>query len=135
MKKLTLIVFSFLIILNSCTTEPDEENSKYTLYKIKVNEISLADTISVGDSLSVKFWGLVGTDGCHKFEEFETKLIGNDLHITLWGTKPNFETACPAVMVYLDGKEFKTTFNQSGNYKIIIHQPDNSLLIESLVVI
>jgi hypothetical protein len=136
MKKVHQVVFLLgFIILNYCTTEPDQDDPRYASFKIKVDKISIPDTISSSDTLTLKFWGLVGTDGFHKFEEFETKLIGNDLHITLWGTKPNFETACPTVMVYLDGKEFKTTINQSGNYRIIIHQPDNSLLIESLVVI
>ena len=135
MKKYYLPIFLLsLFILNFCTTEPEQDNPRYTNFIIKVDKISVPDTISINDSLSINFWGLIGYDGCHQFKEFETRLIGNDLHMTLWGTKPNFETACPAVIVYLDGKEYKSTFEQIGNYEIIIHQPDNSLLIESLVV-
>lgn len=135
MKKLPKMVFLLgLIIFNYCSTEPDQDDSRYTSFKIKVDKVLIPDTISSSDTLTVKFWGLVGTNGCHEFKEFETRLIGSDLHITLWGARPNFETGCPDVMVYLDGSEYKTTFQQSGNYRIIIHQPDNSLLIESLVI-
>ena len=131
---LTIFVLS-LIIFNYCSTEPESEQERnYIDFIIKIDKITFQDTLSVNDTLTIQFYGLVGYDGCHQFKEFETSQNSSEIHITTLGTKPNFETICPTVMVYLDGKEFKTIFQQIGNYKIIIHQPDNSLLIESLVV-
>jgi hypothetical protein len=123
------LIFSFSI--NFCTTEPDND---YSDYKIRIDKISFSDTISVTDSLFIKFDGLVGTDGCHKFKYFETYNKLKEIHFTVWGTRPNFRTACPTVMVYLNGKEYKTKFYQTGIYKIFIHQPDNSFFMDSVFV-
>lgn len=128
-KFIVLIILSFFI--NYCTTEP---NNDFVDYKIKIDKITFSDTISVTDSLVIKFDGIVGRDGCHKFKYFEVENNFNEIHFTVWGTRPNFNTACPAVMVYLNGKEYKAKFNQTGLYKIFVHQPDNSIFIDSIFV-
>lgn len=120
------------MVFISCSTDPEE--SKYITYKIKVDKISHPDTLNINDTLSIKFWGIVGFDGCHDFKNFEANIQNNEINITVWGTKPNYDTACPAVIVYLEGKEYKTLLQQTGNYKIIINQPDNSTLESSLIV-
>lgn len=99
-----------------------------------VDSLSHQDTISVSDTLKIKFYGFVGPDGCHKFSHFEAHKQTNELELTVWGSKPNFQTACPAVLVYLDGEEYKTVFNQIGNHQIKINQPDNSILLDSVYV-
>lgn len=90
--------------------------------------------ISVNDTLKVKFYGLIGSNGCYKFKEFESEVISNEIHLTAWGTKPNFDTSCPAVMIYLNGEEFNTVLNTASQYKIIIHLLGNSILQDSLFV-
>ncbi len=128
-KFMVVIILAFLI--NHCSTEPDND---YVNYKIKIDRIIFSDTISVKDSLSLKFDGLVGVDGCHRFKSFEVEEDNNEIHFTVWGSKPNFDTACPDVMVYLDGKKYKVKLYQTGLYKILVHQPDNSILIDSVFV-
>jgi hypothetical protein len=132
MKTLRLFIFaSVLILFYACSTEPEND---YTYFKIMVDSLSHPDTISVTDTLKIKFYGFVGPDGYHKFSRFEEHKKTNELELTVWGSKPNFQTACPEVLVYLDGKEYKTVLNQIGNYQIKINQPDNSLLIDSVYV-
>lgn len=128
---MVFIIFYILFFLYSCSTEPENE---YTYFKIMVDSLSHQDTISVSDTLKIKFYGFVGPDGCHKFSHFEEHKNASELELTVWGSKPDFQTACPEILVYLDGKEYKTVLNQTGNYQIKINQPDNSILIDSVYV-
>ena len=132
MKTLWLFVFGSVLLLQySCSTEPEND---YTYFKIMVDSLSYQDTISVSDTLKIKFYGFVGPDGCHKFSHFEAHKKTNELELTVWGSKPDFQTACPEILVYLDGEEYKTVFNQAGLYHIKINQPDNSILLDSVYV-
>jgi len=132
MKALWLFIFGSVLLLQySCSTEPEND---YTYFKIMVDSISHPNTISVSDTLMIKFYGFVGPDGCHKFSRFEEHKKTNELELTVWGSEPNFQTACLEVLVYLDGKEYKTVINQIGNYQIKINQPDNSILLDTVYV-
>ncbi len=132
MKVLICLLIIFVVLLQySCTTEPEND---YINFKIKVDKLTLPDTVSVNDSLSIIFDGFVGSDGCHRFTHFEVNEKVNELEITVWGSRPNFDTVCPTVMVDLDGKEYKTLLQHKGIHRIVIHQPDNSLLIDSVFV-
>lgn len=132
MKVLICLLIIFVVLLQySCTTKPEND---YINFKIKVDKLTLPDTVSVNDSLSIIFDGFVGSDGCHRFTHFEVNEKVNELEITVWGSRPNFDTVCPTVMVDLDGKEYKTLLQHKGIHRIVIHQPDNSLLIDSVFV-
>lgn len=126
------ITLLLMLTLNSCSTEPTEE--RYSSYIIKIDSITLPDTISVSDTLIIKFDGTVGTDGCHRFKTFEVVDSNSILDLTVWGEKPNYETACPAVMVYLNGKEYKMKPDRTGEYIIHVNQPDGSVLKDSVFV-
>lgn len=126
--------FMFVVFLQlqySCSTEPE---NKYTYFKIMVDSLSHRDTISVNDTLKIKFYGIVGPDGCHKFSHFEAHKKTNEVELTVWGSKPDYPTACPEILVYLDGEEYNTVFSQAGLYYIKINQPDNSILLDSVYV-
>jgi hypothetical protein len=132
MKALRLFIFaSVLLLIYACSTEPEND---YTYFKIMVDSLCHQDTISVNDTLKIKFYGFVGPDGCHEFSHFEEHKISYNLELTVWGSKPNFQTLCPEVLVYLNGEEYKTVLNQIGNYLIKINQPDNSFLLDSVYV-
>ncbi len=83
--------------------------------------------------MTILFDGFVGSNGCHRFSHFEVNEKVSELQITVWGSKPNFNTVCPTVIVNLD-KKYKTMFKQIGIKKIVVHQPDNSLLVDSVFV-
>ena len=132
MKMFKCLLIIFVVLLqHSCTTEPEND---YINFKIKVDKLTHPDTVSVSDSLTILFDGFVGPNGCHRFTHFEVNQKVNELEITVWGSKPNFDTACLAVMVNLGGKEYKILLKQKGIHRIVIHQPDNSLLIDSVFV-
>ncbi|MGB5529519.1 MAG: hypothetical protein WBQ32_06075 [Ignavibacteriaceae bacterium] len=133
MKTLRLFIFAnVLLLIYACSTEPEYD---YTYFKIMVDSLSHPDTISVNDTLKIKFYGFVGPDGCHEFSRFEEHKISYDLELTVWGSEPSFQTQCPEVLVYLNGEEYRTVLNQTGNYLIKINQPDNSFLLDSVYVL
>lgn len=135
MKKINFIILIGLaLFICNCTNDPDEDNHEYIEYKVQVSGITFPDTISLADTLVIKFDGEVGPDGCHRFSRFESNINFDEINVTVWGSKPNFDTVCPAVMVYLNGKEFKSKLPQRGMYKIFIHQPDNSILTDYVFV-
>ncbi len=132
MKALRLFIFTSVLLSQfSCSTEPEDN---YVSYKINVDNITQPDTISTNDTLRIKFYGFIGPDGCHRFSHFEEHEKTNELEITVWGSKPNFETVCPTILVYLDGKEYKTVLNHGGLYHVKINQPDNNILLDSVYV-
>lgn len=128
---LLLILIPILILQYSCNTDPEYN---YVQYKIKVDQITHPDTISVSDTLILKFDGTVGGDGCHSFSHFEVHKKTNEVKLTLWGRKPGYPTVCPQVIVLLDGKEYKTVVNSPGFFLVKVIQPDNSLLVDSVYV-
>jgi hypothetical protein len=132
MKKTFIIIGIILLtIVNNCVNESDKE---YVEYKIKVDKITMPDTVTVSDTVSIKFDGIVGGDGCHRFKRFEVLKSQNEILFTLWGERPNFSTMCTAVIVNLNGKEYKTIFDNPGIHIIKILQPDNSILMKTIFV-
>lgn len=138
MKKIKFIILIGLaLFVYNCTNEPDEENEEipdYVEYKIEITEIELPDTISLADTLVVKFYGEVGSNGCYRFSRFESNVNSDEIRVTVWGAYPKNAEACPAVMVYLIGKECKIKLTNRGMNKIIIQQPDNTTLIDYVFV-
>ncbi len=132
MKSIKLLIFSSLLLFQfSCSTEPEND---YITYKIHVDNIEHPDTISVNDTLAIKFYGFVGSNGCHGFSHFEEHKGPQELEITVWGAKPDFEKVCPAVLVYLEGKEYNTLLSKRGLLQIKVVQPDNSFLVDTIYV-
>lgn len=124
------VVALIAIVLSSCT---DLANDKYGDFRIKVDSTNHPGIVLVGDSLKIKLFGTVGPDGCSQFSHFESTEKPLDLELTIWGKREE-QTACPAVMVYLNGLEYKTFAGKVGVYKISIHQPDGSILRDSVIV-
>lgn len=128
---LFLIFLTISLVASSCITEADND---YQKFKIKIDKITLADTIYVNDTLSIKFDGFIGPNGCYNFQNFESHKKSNEIHIIVWGKKPNYDSICTDALVYLRGKEYRTILNKKGFYKIIIYQPDNSIMLDSIRV-
>lgn len=122
------IILSFFI---GCSTEPRKD--EMVEYIVKVDSLTHSSYLSKYDTIKIKLYGIIGPDGCQSFSHIEDKKQPLHLDLTVWGKSISSNT-CPAVMVYLDGKEYKTLATQSGVYKIIIHQPDRSILVDSLII-
>lgn len=130
MKGLTLFSVLVGIFIYSCSTGTDPE---YSYFKVKVDSIQVPQDPVVGETINFKLFGTVGGDGCHSFAYFKEDVSDNDSQLVVWGKRKN-ETACPAVMVYLRGKQYPVIAKITGYFKIEISQPDGTTLKDSVWV-
>ena len=115
-----------------CGGEHDKPKGSLA-FIVKVDSISHPQTVALYDTIKINMFGTIGTDGCSSFLGYDETKQPLRLDLTIRGERKSSD-ACPAVMVYLDGKEYKTIANQVGWYSINIHQPDNSVLKDSINV-
>ncbi|MBK9099053.1 MAG: hypothetical protein IPM14_13210 [bacterium] len=120
-----------MLILSACSTEPEYN---YIEYKIKVDSLVHPNSILLGDTLLIKFYGFVGPDGCHTISRFEEIKKPEEVEIQVWGKKPDFPTVCSAVIVEMRGTIRKVVPEQQGLFLVKVKQPDNSYLIDSVFV-
>lgn len=118
-------------ILSACSTEPEYN---YIEYKIKVDSLVHPNSIVLGDTLLIKFYGFVGADGCHTISRFEEIKKLEEVEIQVWGKKPDFPTVCSAVIVEMRGTIRKIVPEQQGLFLVKVKQPDDSYLIDSVFV-
>lgn len=105
----------------------------FTQFVVRVDSVAHAPFAASNDTLTLLFFGTIGSDGCCSFSHFETTTQPLQLDITVWGQHRN-AGVCPAVMVYLDGKEYRFVAGHMGWFVINVHQPDNSVLRDSILI-
>lgn len=123
-----VVVAAFLLL--SCGTEPSREPY---LFVVQVDSIAHAPSVLLNDTITIKLYGTVGTNGCYSFSYFDDKLQQRQLDLTVVGER-SASTVCADVMVYLDGKEYRCIAQQKGWFSISIRQPDESRLRDSVLV-
>jgi hypothetical protein len=131
MKQIRHLIFLSFLVLIGCGTEPGQNGS--TQYIVKVDSISRTSFAAVNDTILIKLNGTIGGDGCASFSRFDDTKQPLRLDLTVWGQRSS-ANVCPAVMVYLGGKEYKTIATQQGWYSINIHQPDGTTLRDSIII-
>jgi len=106
-----------------------EKGPEYGFYRIPVDSIQVAEDIQAGEPFEIRFYGVVGTDGCHRFSRFDTEMNAAMLWVEVWGRRATGENiACPDVMVFLDGQPLELTVDQPGEYVLEIRQPEGDPL-------
>jgi hypothetical protein len=129
MKSLIVAIFAVTMLAN-CN---EGVESQFTRFVVRVDSIAHTSFAASNDTIGVRFFGTIGNDGCHSFSHFETARQALRLDVTVWGQRQE-ASACPGVMVYLEGKEYKFVPAQMGWLKIIVHQPDGSVIKDSIIV-
>ncbi|RLD42438.1 MAG: hypothetical protein DRI89_07285 [Bacteroidetes bacterium] len=139
MKKNTLIISVILVMTGllvwSTGCKKDETNPDFL---IQIDSIVMPDTIHVTDTLLVKFYGVIGPDGCYKFDRFENAALeGNDpansMKFKIWG-KHEDTGNCNQQIVYLDGAEVGINGFIKGIFNVLVVQPDGTIMVSSVYV-
>ncbi len=130
MKLAGLILFWIVLARSGCSTEPEKSPGDFI---IKVDSVNYIGIPAVGDTVTMKLYGFIGPDGCYYFSRFEDYLQPQRLDLTVWGHHAE-RTACTQVMIYMDGKEYRIPITRMGWFYIDIHQPDGSVLQDSLPI-
>lgn len=122
------IVLLFVIILYSC-----DDTVEIEYFKVKIDSLTVQDTIQVTDTLKIRLLGVIGNNGCYSFHKYETNLYNNTMNLTIWG-KLEKHDICTFEMVGLDDI-FRVFPISQGKFYININQPDGSLLRDSVYII
>ena len=102
-------------------------------FVIRVNRLECAPEATVGDTLRLRFWGQVGSDGCHEFSHFSTERDSHRVDITVLGiVRPM--AMCPEVMVMLAGRELEIYPLYEGDMTVVVHRPGESALVDTVRV-
>lgn len=117
-------------MLIGCGTEQSREPF---LFAVHVDSIAHAPSVLLDDTIAIKMYGTIGTNGCYSFSYFDDTLEPLRLDLTVVGER-SASTVCAEVMVYLDGKEYRCVARQKGWFTINIRQPDESNLRDSVLV-
>jgi hypothetical protein len=123
------MIITLCFFLKSCLKEP----SIYSDFLIKVDSIHVRDTLASAVPFDIEFFGTIGYNGCNSFKTFDQTINDKDIKIGAWGTYEN-KSACPSVMVFLNGQKLNMTIPFAGIYNITISEPDNSYLVRKIVV-
>jgi len=131
-----VIVFSLLItIWSGCDSNNDPNTEEFI---IQIDSIVHVDTITFGETLSIKFYGKVGPDKCYAFDrlapEFiEISDIKGELGVTSYGIH-TFEDICPEGEVYMNGSELIVSDIPAGDLVIKAIQPDGSAITQNVFI-
>jgi hypothetical protein len=128
---LSVLVFSW----SGCDNNngPDTEE-----FIIQIDSIVHADTITLGETLSIKFYGRVGPNGCYAFDRLVPEYMQIDastgeLATTAFGIQ-TFQDLCPDQEVYLNGSELVVSDIPAGNLIVKALQPDGSAITQQVFV-
>lgn len=107
----------------------------YKEYTIQVDSIQAPDTIALGDTLFIKFYGTIGNSGCFSFSRFVGGVNQRNIDITVLGKYAMGQNNCPAVMQYLNGIKLKVDPVSPGPNVIHVHQTAPPDLYDTVFVL
>lgn len=124
-----------LALLGAAGCEP-ATYSHWQEYGIHVAEIEHPDTVALGQPFTVRFFGEIGPTTCHRFLQFVQEATPAQLEVALVGRlEIGGQTQCNETPRMLGPDATITVSNAaSGEYRIIVYQPDNTTLEGTVVV-
>lgn len=126
---IVISIISLLIAFSGCKkSDPDTEE-----YIIQIDSIIHPDTISFGESLEIKFYGVVGSNGCYAFYKFEPVYTNATLSVTTWGILTN-DDMCTEEIPYIVGETLMVNNMPAGEMTIDIIQADGYDFTSSVYV-
>jgi hypothetical protein len=136
MKKSTFIlalitIFSTIAAISTSCKKDDPVTQEY--YVIKVDSIIYPDTITFGDTLKIKFYGLVGENSCYQFAQWNNEFDVSLIQLTTMGLH-YLNQNCVDGVTYLNGAEYRLRGVPAGAFTIKVVQPDNSTMDSQLYV-
>ena len=139
LKKYSAICFSVLSVialLASCTKTTEVIDPEVSYFVVRVDSISIPDTIAHSDTLKIKFYGTIGGNSNYSFDHFETYGTTSNVSIKVWGKYVANDGAYEVISTLQDNNiEYKKILSAVGVFKIYIYQPDSTVLSDSVVVL
>lgn len=118
------------LVIGQCGETADAQRR---LFVVRVDSIQTPPAVGVGDTMKVRFWGVIGNNACYSFSHFEVQRDSLRATVTVWGKHIPAEV-CAAVMVELDGRVLPLVPQKKGTLTLNIRQPDGTALTRTVVV-
>lgn len=133
-KKISIILFFLIFTFFLIYCEKSFDPALDSTFHVKVDSVSVPNTIALNDTIVCKFWGILGSNGCYQFWHFRALHDSNRITISVWGYILKADI-CTCVMSQLNGKEYRMKPDLKGYYRIHILQPDNTVMKDSVLVL
>jgi hypothetical protein len=132
----TWVAALLIAVLGGCAapktmTYPKSEDPAREYFIVKIDSL---EVLGSGGLTRVIARGIVGNDGCHRFELADTTHKGYQVHVTFWGSKPKEKLVCTQALVplkYEISLPSVTADPVAGANAIIVHQPDGSTMLRA----
>ncbi len=131
--RIKLIGISFLLFLITVQLVSCFKSDRVEYYIVKIDSISVPDTITRKDTLTMKLWATIGYNTSYSFSHFEEKKTIHQMDLTVWG-KHLLDVASLDMVVKWRGKEYYIYPVFGLLFTIKIHQPDGSILQDTIYV-
>lgn len=128
---LVLVFSSAIYLLSGCKKDKEPETIEYI---IKVDSITHADTIQVGEKFEIYFYGYAGLNDCYAFERFVPGFGPNAMNFTLYGLQ-TIQDVCEGNPQYMNGEGVAIQDMTEGEWSIQVNQPEGVEPIYSKVFV
>lgn len=118
-----------LLLVDSCDTT-QRPPADYE-YRVHVDSVEAPTSVSLGDTVVIRFYGVVSPDDCGSFLRIEDTPHGQEIDFSVWAIRRQ-QVVCSSVMVYLQGEEYRFVATKGGTTTITIYQP-NGLTLQHLI--
>lgn len=128
-----MIAISMLV---SCSGSTGPQWEDAGIHQVRVFRLDVEETIASDDTLSILLWGDTQPSGRLSLSEIEAVRESSGLELTVWaeverwvgsGTVPPYDNTIRC------NYQASPPFN-AGNFRLVIHQPDGSQLVDSVLV-
>lgn len=130
-KLIIAVLFLFICIFHSACKKDESSGVQFT---IQVDSIVHSDTISVGDALEIKFYGLIGETKCFSFYKFDVSFNADEINIKAIGLDSENED-CEDAEINLNGEAVGIYELPEGDFTILVEQQRGNELESKVYVV
>ena len=119
-------------LLSSCDDLFGSDDAPMSYFGVTVDSLTYEPaTPAVGDTLILRFWGLIGLDTCERFSHFETIRDSQLLYVEAWGVQ-TYETMCGDALQYLQDERLRVSPLYAGPFIVWVQQPNGLSLVDTV---
>ena len=128
-----LAAFCLAALLCSCDALFGEDDAPASYFGITVDSLTYEPaTPAVGDTLILRFWGLIGYNTCERFSHFETVRDSQWLlYVEAWGVQTH-ETTCGDALQYLQDERLLVSPLYAGPFIVWVQQPNGLSFVDTV---
>jgi len=103
-------------------------------FVIQVDSVAGPTSVPANAAFEQFFHGLVGSDGCYAFKQFNVTRSSTSADVTVVGEQVTGGGDCTTLVVYLNGKALTISPPFSDPFTLRVHQRDGGLLTKIIRV-